>query len=337
MDDEAMDRLLRRAAEAPAGPGAAACLDSETLAAFIDGGLSPAQRAAAEAHLAGCDRCLQLTAAIIRAEPPPLETPRWSWLRSGWLAPLTTVSAVAVAVAAWLMVRDTQPTIDAVRRETPAASAASEPSAPVLPSETSKAAVPEFRQESAARTDAVAKRRAPGEQAAERRAAAEPKAEADAVTRSAPPASAAPARPPSPTDDLAREGLTALRQMAAEMTVVPTPDPAVQWRFSPSVLESTGDGGRTWTPHAPGASGFLAAAAPSPGVLWLAGRAGLVLLTIDGRTWQRVNLPDTTADAVQVTATDGRSARVTTSAGSTYRTTDAGRTWVLQEIHAGAF
>ena len=336
MDDESTDRLLRRAAGIPVGSDAAACLDSETLAAFADGGLSPGQRAAAEAHIASCDRCLHLTAAVVRTEPPPLAAPRQRWLRIGWLAPLTTM--VIVAVAAWLMVRNPQLLPEPAVQEAIQAPRPDERAAPLLPSETSKAAVPEFRREQPARTDALAKRRRPDEAAAGNRAAAERKAEADAVLQSAPAAAATPqARPPVPGEDLARDGLTAPGQIAPQMKVVPSTDPRVQWRFSEGALERTADGGRTWMPHQPGAAGFLAAAAPSADVLWLAGRAGLVLLTTDGRTWQRVDLPDKTSDAVQVTASDGRSARVTTAAGSTYRTSDAGRTWVLQEFPAGSF
>jgi hypothetical protein len=330
--DERMDRLLRRTAQPPAG--ADACLDSETLAAFIDGGLAPAQRAAAEAHIADCGRCLELTSALVRSEPPPLATPRRSWFRTGWLVPLTTA---AVAVTAWLVIRDPRPLQAPVLQEAPA-SAARERTAPLLPSETSKEAVPEFRQEQPPRADTRQQRRADSDATSGNRAVAERKAEVDAVAPGAPAAAASAAAPARPTADLARESPSA-RQLQAipQMQAVPSPDPLVQWRFSEAALERTSDGGRTWMPHTPGATGFLAGAAPSADVLWLAGRAGLVLLTTDGRTWQRVDLPDTTADAVSITASDGRSARVTTAAGSTYRTSDAGRTWVLQENPAGSF
>ena len=41
--DDVIDRWLRRAASAPAGPGpSAACLDAEVMAAWVEGGLSDA-------------------------------------------------------------------------------------------------------------------------------------------------------------------------------------------------------------------------------------------------------------------------------------------------------
>ncbi len=336
MDAESMDRLLRRGAQAPAESETAACLDSETIAAFIDDGLAPAQRAAAEAHIADCERCLQLTAAVVRTAPPALEAPRRSWLRVGWLAPVAATAVIAMA--AWLMIRDPQLLPEPVFENAPAAARSDERAAPVLPSESSKATVPELRQEQPARSDAAVKRRPANQGSAGNLAAAERKAEVDAVTQRAPAAAPSPAPQPAPRpEDLARDGLTSLRQMTAAMKVVASPDPLIQWRFSEGALERTADGGRTWIPHEPGAAGFLAAAAPSTGVLWLAGRAGLVLLTTDGRTWQRVDLPDKSSDAVQVTAADGRSASVTTAAGATYRTSDAGRTWVLQESAADSF
>lgn len=335
MNDEGIDRLLRQVA-APGGSEATPCLDPETVAAFVGGGLSPAERAEAEAHIGGCERCLQLTAAVVRTEPPASEAPRRSWLRIGWLAPVTTMAAAGVA--AWLMIRDPRPVEAPVRQDTTTAARADERAAPVLPSESAKAAVPEFRPAEPQRAES-ASRRAPSSVDAltRNRAVAERKAEADAAAQGPPPPAASPAAPPATAAaELARDGLVAAGQ-APRMTLVASPDPLVQWRFADAVLESTADGGRTWMAHSPGAAGLLAGAAPARDVLWLTGRAGLVLLTTDGRTWQRVDLPDRAADAVQITAIDGRSARVTTAAGTTYRTTDAGRTWTLQEIPAASF
>ena len=65
---------------------------------------------------------------------------------------------------------------------------------------------------------------------------------------------------------------------------------------------------------------------PTPGVTWLVGRAGVVLLTIDGRNVTRLRFPETT-DLTAVTATDARIAMVTTSDGRIFRTDDGGQTW----------
>jgi anti-sigma factor RsiW len=45
------------------------CLPEETLAAFIDGALTPAERQAVEAHLADCSRCRAVVALAIRKRP----------------------------------------------------------------------------------------------------------------------------------------------------------------------------------------------------------------------------------------------------------------------------
>jgi hypothetical protein len=343
--DEHIDRLLEQAAQ-PGDAAGAACLDGESLAAYMDGGLSPDQRALAEAHIADCARCLQMTAAMLQTDLVAVHEPRRSWFRTGWLVPLT---AAAVGMAAWLIVRDprgleTPAVQEAISTRTPA-----EAAPPLLPSESSKATVPEFRQERKASPDSLAKSETLSDRARAGNRATEDKRESGATTVPPPRADTAataqaapPAAPPTllsaeQAAALARDGLTSARGIAPPLQVVATPDPAVRWRFSASAVEKTTDGGATWIPQTTGATGFVAGAAPSAEVFWLAGRNGLVLLTTDGRTWRRIDLPDPSADALTITAADARSATVTTAAGRTYRTTDAGVTWTLQEIPAAPF
>jgi photosystem II stability/assembly factor-like uncharacterized protein len=69
-----------------------------------------------------------------------------------------------------------------------------------------------------------------------------------------------------------------------------------------------------------------AGAAPAPTVCWIVGKAGTVLLTVDGRTWQSVAFPET-ADLVSITAPSADAATVTTADGRTFATTDRGRSW----------
>lgn len=58
---------LFKASAEPDAEETSGCLQPDRLAAFLDGGLSIGERAAAEAHLAGCDRCLGRIAALSRA------------------------------------------------------------------------------------------------------------------------------------------------------------------------------------------------------------------------------------------------------------------------------
>ena len=77
---------------------------------------------------------------------------------------------------------------------------------------------------------------------------------------------------------------------------------------------------------------LTAGAAPEPTVCWVVGRAGTVLVTTDGRTWQPVAFPEP-VDLVAVQARDGRAATVITADGRTFRTADGGRTWApVQEF-----
>ena len=69
-----------------------------------------------------------------------------------------------------------------------------------------------------------------------------------------------------------------------------------------------------------------ARATPSPNVVWRVGRAGLVQLATDGRTFTRLPFPEA-VDLTAVTATDQSHAVVTAADGRTFQTADGGRTW----------
>jgi photosystem II stability/assembly factor-like uncharacterized protein len=115
--------------------------------------------------------------------------------------------------------------------------------------------------------------------------------------------------------------------MSAPLEVL-SPDRNIRWRIvrGDSVEHST-DGGTTWQRQPTGAAGTLTAGvAPAPATCWLVGRSGIVLLSTDGRTWQRVVFPDT-IDLVAIRASDGANATVTAAGGRTFTTADAGKTW----------
>lgn len=85
------------------------CLDAETVAAWMDGGLDAAGVAAAEAHASNCERCQALLATVVRTMPASSEAHiapgfsrgaparLWKW----WFAPL---AATAAAVTIWMVV-----------------------------------------------------------------------------------------------------------------------------------------------------------------------------------------------------------------------------------------
>ena len=129
-----------------------------------------------------------------------------------------------------------------------------------------------------------------------------------------------------------------LASAAAAGVVILSPDIGSRWRIAGPTVERSLDAGRTWHSQATGAAAdLLAGSSPSANVCWIVGRAGTVLLTTDGESWRRLESPDIGADLLTVTARDASTATITASNGRTYQTTDAGRTWTLQENPAAPF
>jgi anti-sigma factor RsiW len=80
----------------------AACVDAETLAAWVDGGLPKAEAAAVEMHLAECERCTAMVATFARTIPDaPVAESLWTRWHLRWLVPLATAATVA---AVWVLV-----------------------------------------------------------------------------------------------------------------------------------------------------------------------------------------------------------------------------------------
>ncbi|MGD8358243.1 MAG: anti-sigma factor [Lysobacterales bacterium] len=115
--DRIIDALKQAADEEPKPNGA--CLDPGQLAAFMDGGLSFEERAAAERHLAGCDHCLAQLAAMLRSaggtdvpslpaevveQAERLATPSQRRRRThfGWAAAAVLVLAVSIVSIQWV-------------------------------------------------------------------------------------------------------------------------------------------------------------------------------------------------------------------------------------------
>jgi hypothetical protein len=319
-DDEAIDRLLEQAMRARDARPAGICLDAETVAGWADGSLTAAERRAAEAHAADCDRCLALLAAMAKTAPPPTVAQRPPWLSVRWLVPLTTA---AVAITAWVVIQERpEPRPAATAPAAPVVDAIAPPEQPPVAEQAQASKRRETREADVppARTAPPARKPGPPQPAP------------------VPPAAAAPRAQAVPELKDERAETFAAMSKAVPPRVISSPDPDVRWRLAGASVERSTDGGRTWQPQSPGTTAeLMAGASPAPTVCWIVGRHGTVLRTTDGLTWRRLAFPSATADLVGVAATDAASATVTTADGRTYRTSDGGRTWVLQENPAAPF
>ena len=308
------------------------CLDAETLAAWVDNGLTRRERAAAEAHAADCARCREVLAAIVRSTPSGEATSRpWAHrVRAlDWLVPLM---AAATVIAVWVAVpregppRSPAQAIDEIkvtRRDVPIPSETRETAEPSLQAQRAPA---DAREESRAKT-ALAKERALSDRAS---------SSSDKVTRGqpwAPPAVSTPQSAAAPAVSPERKAMASpqLKMAQAETVAIGTEivsaDGSARWRIAGTNVQRSVDGGSTWETQRTGADAPLAAgASPAPTVCWMVGARGTVLLSTDGRSWRRVPFPEVT-DLVAVRATNDKTATVSSSDGRTFSTSDGGLTW----------
>lgn len=340
--DAAVEQWLRRTpASTPAGSATDACLDPEEMAAWIDGRLTREAQTRAEDHLATCARCQAIAGTIARTESiarwaTPEHRSPWRWLM--WAVPLTAAATIVMMV---VVERRRETASQQFRADAPQVSSEPRAQPPASPPAESR----DLKDENRTATAAQPRRADERSTSLEKRAANEAKADkALGANKPAQPA-APPAGPPqsalgqekqkpaaatSRAEELDR--LAAARPFDARVLEIRSPDPATRWRVTGALVERSTDAGSTWTPVPTGvAAEIVAGAAPSGSVCWLAGRAGIVLLSTDGRTWQRVTDPDPT-DLSAIRATDGRTATVTTADGREFTTTDAGRTWIRRDL-----
>jgi hypothetical protein len=344
--DRILEQALKHELSAAGTPPAGACLDAETLGAWVDGGLDAAAMAATEVHVAGCARC-QALAGTMAKSTPTLGTSGttgtqgtfslWRW----WLAP---IAAGVTAVTLWMVIP-----------EQPPPSAVAPPVAEVMtPSRDANAEQPSFAPQTAPDTGSIAgadrRRSVPVDTLAagaradqqQEKAKEEERKEVAAVqervgladSRPAPAAMPppAPASPPPPAAvALESAAVGALQKSARQANAfieIATLDPSLGWRIAGDRIERSGDGGRTWIGRRQNAGDRLAAgSAPSSSVAWFVGAAGLVLLTTDsGATFSDVSLAEP-LDLASVAAIDARNASIYSVVGRRFRTDDGGRTW----------
>lgn len=363
--DEAVDRLLRRSA-AGMDPVAGACLDAETLAAWADGSLHGDALLRARDHSADCARCQALLATMAQTAPAPqVREPIWARWRFQWLVPAAaaaTAIAVYIAVPNQRSASEVLSEAETAKQaaqpvHAPDGRAVSQPTevavaqgqapsvAPDNSSAAFKDATPSTAPESKAAANAQASTALAGDAKATASAdnAAAPadsrllKEEVTVTTAQAARADEAHARQEADDSAVARRAppppVTAAaplaRSAAAAMAPVEVISPAsgTRWRAVGGAIQSSTDGGATWTASVASSADVLAAGtSPSPSVCWFVGRAGVVFVTSDGRQWNRRVVPGG-GDLVSVVATDGGTASVADAAGRVYRTTDGGQTW----------
>jgi len=355
--ESAVDNLLRRDARAHASAPGDQCLEAGTVAAWFDGALSSRERAAAEAHAAGCARCQAVLAAMAHVSPPLEHTPWWRVHVMVWLTP---VAAAAAAVMLWAVVAPgpkrtaSEPAALADARQTaaqtPPSQTAWRPPADSVPTSSTRAAPApapraktEMREQTAPRPVTAEARRDESsvDRLAKKDAAEEPRrAQGDlaGAASTQPPVAAPPAPTPPAAPPVANAERAAMRALSAaavarplEPTVVTTPGAATRWRLGPrGAVERSVDNGATWQSQDTGVSTTLTAgASPSPLVCWLVGPQGTVLLSTDGRSWRRL-APPASIDLLSVRATDGAQAVVTAADGRAFATADAGVTWTAR-------
>jgi photosystem II stability/assembly factor-like uncharacterized protein len=129
-------------------------------------------------------------------------------------------------------------------------------------------------------------------------------------------------------ETVALNARAASQTSAQPLVVVQARGGSTRWRITaPGSVQRSNDAGATWeTQSTGGPTTISSGAAPSASVCWLVGKAGVVLLSADGRSWRRVPFPEP-VDLASVVATDANTATVIAASGRRFTTTDGGKSW----------
>jgi hypothetical protein len=301
------------------------CLDAETLAAWFDDGLKGAALEDVRAHVAGCDRCQMLLGAMGRtraAVPGPAAERAASFAKASepgprrWLAWAVPLAAAATAIAVWVAIPEQRnvpvvapATAPELKQEAPAA-------APPPVSAAAPPAAGDTRQ-----ANPRANLQAPPTERSQANGAAP--ATPPAAAPAAEPSAAAPLVAPRPEARVLDQQQRAAKQAPPNESITTTAEKATV----PSIESLCG---RRWSSSPDEVIGALTAgSSPVPSVCWVVGRGGVVRLSTDGQTWQRIPFPEMT-DLSGVQSSDARSATVSTADGRSFRTADGGMTWIPQ-------
>jgi Putative zinc-finger len=250
-----------------------ACLDAETLAAWVDGGLSRNDAAMAEAHVSSCPRCQAIAGLIVKTTPAAIAHAPWWRRRAAWLVPVS----VGVAAAGLLMIAPTDPT------PRPAASPVTAPPATAPLGSAQKSAAP------AVPPPARAEEIKPTETRSAKTEPAEAKKERQRDERANTAGAAAPAPPAAAAGRVADEQVARQTFAKTANKEAVSPDGTLHWRITDrGALERSTDGGTTWQPVNVGTTAtFTTVEAPEPRTAIVTTTDGRRFRTTDaGATWQ---------------------------------------------------
>jgi hypothetical protein len=130
------------------------------------------------------------------------------------------------------------------------------------------------------------------------------------------------------TESVALNARTSVARSQQPLVLVQAAGGSTRWRIiQPGSVQHSNDAGASWETQSAGVTAIISSGvAPSASVCWLVGKAGIVLLSADGRSWRRVPFPHS-VDLTSVVATDANTATVTTASGQKFTTTDGGKSW----------
>ena len=118
-----------------------------------------------------------------------------------------------------------------------------------------------------------------------------------------------------------------------------SPSGKILWRAGKGgVIERSADAGRTWTSQGrPLQQDWITGVAVSDTVCWIVGRNGAIARTTDGSHWKKIAPPAMAEDSsgklpdwTSITASDGKTATITSSDQRHFATQDAGKSWKAQ-------
>lgn len=337
MDDEReqnswLGKTLRQSSAA-AGE---ACLDAETLAAWVDGGLGAKAAAEVELHASTCPRCTAVLAAMERSAPAAAARHTWTRARLfRWLIPLT---AAATAIAIWVAVPD-RPVTTSLEELARTSEQAVAPAPPAVPGSGLQVPVPVPVPEAAP---------VPGPPP--ERATAEPRTGNDSVEPGTRTRNVEPQAPADFRDELRRENAApetpgassgaAAAPRAASPAAPPSADRESAAPTTPTdtlAVETASPAAERFALSTSDDVSTESIAPANPMIRWRVTTPRRIERSTNGaKTWSRTTVPP--GSLVGIRAVDANRAVVRASDNTEFYTVDAGRSWTrVQENSAAPF